>query len=309
MRSPICISSIIAISIVAIAIQIYFPSEKGTLTDESKRRGDAEVIISKMDSDSDEDGLPDWIEGAYGTDIFNPDTDADGSKDGEEIVLGRNPLVSGPHDVIDKILSIASSTSPYEAKKLFLESFMGREARNIQTTVLNDMVEKFDPTKIQDRYTLQDLQVSFDLATSSIREYGNQINSILLKYSKIKTTPETTIIQRALQTNTPSELEKLQLIIVQYREITHDLRALKTPSNLAENHLLLVNAYDVMSRGLNLVQNLFNNPVEGAAGWQAYFSKNIFLADGYYGIMEKLLEYKIIYNKDEPGYFLQSKVK
>lgn len=43
-------------------------------------------------TDSDQDGLPDKIEGAIGSDPNNPDTDNDGYKDGDEIKNGYSPL-------------------------------------------------------------------------------------------------------------------------------------------------------------------------------------------------------------------------
>lgn len=52
----------------------------------------------KEQRDSDNDGLSDWDEELYKTDPNNPDTDGDGTLDGEEIKLGRNPLVRAPGD-------------------------------------------------------------------------------------------------------------------------------------------------------------------------------------------------------------------
>ena len=45
--------------------------------------------------DTDKDGLPDYMENLYGTDLNNPDTDGDGYKDGEEVESGYDPLLSG----------------------------------------------------------------------------------------------------------------------------------------------------------------------------------------------------------------------
>jgi hypothetical protein len=41
----------------------------------------------------DGDGLSDAQEAALGTQPGNPDTDADGMRDGDEVRVGRNPLV------------------------------------------------------------------------------------------------------------------------------------------------------------------------------------------------------------------------
>ncbi len=46
-------------------------------------------------TDSDDDGLPDALEGALGTDKNNPDTDGDGYNDKDEIINGYNPLGEG----------------------------------------------------------------------------------------------------------------------------------------------------------------------------------------------------------------------
>ena len=52
--------------------------------------------------DSDNDGLKDWEEELWKTDKNKADTDGDGTLDGQEIKLGRNPLVKGPNDKLSK---------------------------------------------------------------------------------------------------------------------------------------------------------------------------------------------------------------
>ncbi len=51
--------------------------------------------VTEGETDTDADGLPDYIETVYGTDPNNPDTDGDGYKDGEEVESGYDPLLSG----------------------------------------------------------------------------------------------------------------------------------------------------------------------------------------------------------------------
>lgn len=51
--------------------------------------------MEKFKVDSDNDGLPDYLEPFYGTDPGNPDTDKDGFKDGEEVEKGYNPAGEG----------------------------------------------------------------------------------------------------------------------------------------------------------------------------------------------------------------------
>jgi len=66
---------------------------------------------SFTNTDSDNDGLPDWKEALYGTDPHNPDTDGDGTNDGDEVAQGRDPLKPNtapkgqePNDKIDPVI-------------------------------------------------------------------------------------------------------------------------------------------------------------------------------------------------------------
>ncbi len=49
---------------------------------------------SDASQDPDHDGLTNLQEYLHGTDPFNPDTDGDGMNDGDEVAVGRNPLVN-----------------------------------------------------------------------------------------------------------------------------------------------------------------------------------------------------------------------
>jgi len=59
-----------------------------------------EDITTKLkETDTDQDGLNDYLESIYGTSLFNPDTDGDGYLDGEEVENGYNPLGEGELEV------------------------------------------------------------------------------------------------------------------------------------------------------------------------------------------------------------------
>ena len=80
--------------------------------------------------DTDGDGLPDWVEthtGVYrsptdtGTDPNNPDTDGDGTLDGDEVRAGTNPNVNGDAFRITSLVAatgnyVSAVGQPYEVK-------------------------------------------------------------------------------------------------------------------------------------------------------------------------------------------------
>ena len=55
-------------------------------------------LTNNIGQDTDEDGLKDWEEVVLGTDPKNPDSDGDGVLDGEEVRMGRNPVTPEPKD-------------------------------------------------------------------------------------------------------------------------------------------------------------------------------------------------------------------
>jgi hypothetical protein len=67
--------------------------------------------LEEPDNDTDNDGLSDNDERAWGTDFTNPDTDGDSFKDGEEIASGHNPNVAGPDDLINKKQNVTQRIS------------------------------------------------------------------------------------------------------------------------------------------------------------------------------------------------------
>jgi hypothetical protein len=64
---------------------------------------DGDNIGNVCDSDADGDGLTTEQETTYSTDPLNPDTDGDGSNDGDEVAAGRNPTLNEVRPIITVI--------------------------------------------------------------------------------------------------------------------------------------------------------------------------------------------------------------
>lgn len=60
------------------------------------------IVIPEISTDTDNDGLTDLEENAFGTSVSKPDTDGDGYLDGQEVVSGYNPAKPGSSDA-DKL--------------------------------------------------------------------------------------------------------------------------------------------------------------------------------------------------------------
>ncbi|HRQ38436.1 MAG TPA: protein kinase [Chloroflexota bacterium] len=75
------------------ATQQFFATETAVVQATQNAFGTAAAMTATVMGDSDGDGLSDAEEALIGTDPFNPDTDLDGLRDGEEVkIYGTNPL-------------------------------------------------------------------------------------------------------------------------------------------------------------------------------------------------------------------------
>lgn len=266
-----------------------------------------------LDIDTDNDGLPDWKERLYGSDITKRDTDGDGTSDAEEVQLGRDPIKpntakakSSPNDKLAYLQDphfATSSTDILGIKKDFYAKFLAARGDEIKEQTYKDILTKdIDPAALTPKNELVDLNVSSDNSPEAIHTYVNEFGKIIKKYQVATGRSEEVIINEALTKKQPDTLKELQLPAIQYRNFSNDLKELKTPSVIAKYHLLVVNGYDGMSRGILGMQYLFAKPPQGAAGYESYVRYRYDVTMGYAAVVATIKDRDIMFTKDEPGY-------
>lgn len=255
--------------------------------------------------DSDNDGLPDWEERLQGSDPFNADTDGDGTSDGKEVVSGRNPLKAGPDDkmpVLQDPNFATSSTDLVGIKKEFFAKYLATQSKDVRETTYRDLIAGFNPKKFKSTNELADLNITSDNDVDALRTYGNAFGKVIQKYIALTHRKEEDILADGLKTKSDATLKELQINIVTYKNFSDDLKAVKVPSVLAKEHLLIVNGYDGMSKGLTGMKVLFSNPIDGAAGYQRYTLARLDVTNGYAGVIVYLAKHNVTFTSDEPGY-------
>ena len=92
-KKVVLLAVIVVVVVLGVAASyfLFFSDKKDDNTPVLENEKVEEVKIDK-ELDSDQDGLPDYIEKILGTDINNSDTDGDGYSDFEEIKNGYDPL-------------------------------------------------------------------------------------------------------------------------------------------------------------------------------------------------------------------------
>lgn len=205
------------------------------------------------------------------------------------------------------ILSLgnASSTDISEEKKKFYKEYLARELEKSNQDTVNALVQTVDPSLLQPRHAIADLNISADNSPEALRAYANDFGNIIKVYSNKDIEDEGVILGKALSTKKQSDLEHIEIPAVAYRNFSEELRKLKTPSLFATYHLDIVNGYDVMSRSLFLTEKVLTDPLTGNAGWQTYIAQMPKVAHGYAGDINVLHDKDITFAADEPGYYFR----
>lgn len=261
--------------------------------------------ISDIDSDldTDKDGLHDWQELLWGTDKSDADSDKDGTTDSKEIEAGRDPMIAGPEDSLEKTRGIsASSVTAFSAsvssdpdnistevsRDLFAKFMALQTSGNLnddtQTQVVNDVIANIDPGSIPPRYSLTDVRV-VDTNIASLRAYGNQVAETVLNLGK---------------TITPNSSNKDSLS--QYSKTIESLKAMNTPATLGLTHLQVLNNFNATYQMLVLLAEYEKDPIKGLVALKSLQTNNKNAIALFETIASELKNNDIIFDKTEAGY-------
>lgn len=274
-------------------------------------------------SDSDNDGLKDWEETLWKTDPNNLDTDGDGSADGEETAQNRNPLKSGPDDKMAnfKIVASVSAEENNELTKTdilardFFANFLAlRESGNINEESAGQLTESFlaniNQQQTEDRYKISDLKIINEEEKNSVKDYGNNLAEIIKKYYGLREENELTIINRALETQDETELQKLNAVINFYEDASSELIKIKVPKSIAYEHLITANSAWNIAQALKLTKIFFIDTVQGLIGLKQYQSESERANNSLENISGYFIKKEVYFQGNEEGYiFVNSRQK
>ncbi len=253
-QSPrVAISIFIALCIVAAA---FF----STYTPNTYLRNDvsvADVVPAGTHQDLDSDGLETWQEELWKTDPNNADSDGDGTPDGEEVRIGRDPRTKGPNDRKEYAVTATSTRSPYydDDPTLTTTDIIGRDlfsgaAALEQSGELSDenigllidslvLKARKRMPQINTQYSLNDIHVSPVDTPEVFRAYFNGLATIALADTEQLSKEELLLLWTS-----PSVDQRLPLAqreTSREKALIQKLLPLIPPAELAKHHLTLIN--------------------------------------------------------------------
>ncbi len=321
LSAPVIVAVVISLGLVGVAVASNFStSPKNTaVTDTPKLKA---VLADNQIVDSDNDNLADWEETLWNTDANNPDTDGDGTKDGEEVKIGRNPLVKGPKDSLAETLEKKEpvNTPKEEAQKIdllsrdLLQKYLTakKEGRSLTvedvTEIADGLVGAIEETPRTHTSVPSDF-VYHPSTPASMRTYGNAVGELFVAYFPKDFGQEGIVVERALREQNEGRLASLTQNIKAYQTISAGLKKISVPENALITHTELVNSLDSFITTITGLSEVFRDPLQSLQALKNWQDGVTRIAD----VLNELSYYfennNIVFNRSEFGSTFDSGVE
>ncbi len=229
--------------------------------------------------DSDNDGLLDWEEKVYGTDPNNPDTDGDGTTDGEEIKQHRDPLVAGPNDGTGTQASGASALSnltellAQELSGVLNDPGVNLKLPNVEETISN--IDLYSPQGFKKTFTaaltanraefeippIPDTEIRISDAPGTGMKYAQSV--VFIVERNIKSLPKE-LPQALADAVENAEYDDLAPYVSAYQRTAAEVKVLAVPPQWQEAQKKQIGLFLALSRIADAVQHSPEDPLKGA---------------------------------------------
>lgn len=236
----------------------------------------------EFSKDTDGDGLKDWEERLWQTDLDNPDTDGDGASDNDEINAKRNPRLArtgGKNDQFGgkSITHLAGEQPPEDANKtealahdlfsayMLIKQQSGGDLQPQQIEQLSQaFAQRAAGSYAPHIYTKKDLKIGTDSSSGALQSYASAL-VVIFKDTTAQDTKTLAVMKDFLSTANNEKLKNLEPSITFHQKTQEKLQTLPVPSEMSDIHLVLLNGTAEMAYLLSGIMNAPTDPVSGVA--------------------------------------------
>lgn len=233
-----------------------------------------ELLRTYASQDSDNDGLFDWKEVLYGSDVNDPRSIDPSLLDGEAVERGLvSPKFVSETPAADPVsVEELGGTPPTPGSltdsfaRLFFEQYISLgsaeltpEGRQAFVAELSRQFQEQGTRKLSSTLTVVSLRVS---TSQSFLSYIEEVERILLVHE----VPEGNenplpFLEALIVGGNVTAKEKLLVLVTAYENIARDLRLVEVAPEDIDTHLAIVRSFDVLSRTTAALSNYDRDPV------------------------------------------------
>ncbi len=247
------------------------------------------------------------------------DTDNDGMKDWEEILVGTDPKDPKSKASLTSSTSITQDLTKENKEKLTQTDLISRDffARYMELRQLGSAGDAFSQDELVSKtirgivlpvpksYVSTDIKTKTDTSKEAIKAYGNDIASIFAR-NAIKSRNEAVIAKDALETEDLEKLKEIDPIIKSYKNIINSLLDLPAPSAVATLHLDLINSVNHAIFVAESLRKVEQDPISALQGVNLYQVAEKNLRNSVLSIKSYYSYLGIYFEPSEPGYIFRS---
>jgi hypothetical protein len=266
-------------------------TEKSTVIKQFSEERKAATFIR----DSDGDLLFDFEEELHGTNPKERDTDKDGTDDGEEVRLGRDPKKQGPKDrSTDALLRPSFPREDFlpSTLKLFLPASppAPEPTQNSAEKEVSGEIEVLAPPREESEETL------------APRTYANVIGSVILAHLKGKEFREAELFMTALRTPNAENIAALGEVGIKYSSLGTALKNISEyPPMTSGLHIILANAYVAQGAAVAELASFAQKGSIPAEAFQSYNETVVASVEVHFRLAKFFKLQGVHFSEGEPG--------
>ena len=248
----------------------FFASKEGQLETSNL------TISDLVKKDTDSDGVADWEEALWGTDINNKTT-FDGTPDGKYIADKRAELKLANGATTDENGLELNETDKF-AQDFFASLSAMKQSGQVDSTTINNVSAALgqkiaDPTII-DKYTTKDAKISENDGVEQQKAYYGTIKGLFEKYSTEGLGDEVEIVSTLVNSSTTDEKTKytdqLNQIADAYEAYAQNIVETTVPQSLVTHEISIANSANNTGIAVRNMIGVADDPIVGLSGLSQY---------------------------------------
>lgn len=274
LKRRIIVALVFAALIIGGTALIRFAGSSATQTRSAAEALVQNVIADSLQEDADRDGLKNWEEALHKTDPDDPDTDGDGSFDGDEVEEGRDPAVPGPDDkrevtgikteIVDKVDPNATDVFSYELFAKYIEAKQQGKAIDEETaTEIAEVILSQGYATETPEFDPKILTIVDSSTMTTLKAYGNELGAVLTEPLPDDIDPEIEILEKIAQGDLITEEDKamLRVISARYQRMIGKLSSMAVPAIISKTHARLIDGITLLYEGVIGIQMFSSDPI------------------------------------------------